>query len=152
VANTSSQLLADAIKQRVLAVQEFTFLALRAIANLWHPPIYWDDILAQMDIIGVGSLPIVLLTGFFTGMVLALQMAKTLTTFGQVSLTGELVALSLVRELGPTFTSLMVAGRCASGIASELGSMLVSEQIDAMRALGPTPSRNWSRPGWWPRC
>jgi phospholipid/cholesterol/gamma-HCH transport system permease protein len=146
VPNTSSNLLADAFKERVLAVQEFTLLGLRAIANLVRPPIYWNDMLAQMDIIGVGSLPITLLTGFFTGAVLALQMANTLTTFGQVSLTGELVSLSLVRELGPTLTSLMVAGRCASGIASELGSMLVSEQIDAMRALGTDPLKKLVTP------
>jgi phospholipid/cholesterol/gamma-HCH transport system permease protein len=136
----------DPIKRRILAVQEFTFLGWRAVANLWRPPIYWNDMLVQMDIIGVGSLPITLLTGFFTGAVLALQMSKTLTTFGQVSLTGELVALSLVRELGPTLTSLMVAGRCATGMASELGSMLVTEQIDAMRALGTDPLKKLVTP------
>ena len=144
--NTSSNFLADLVKRQVLAVQEFTFLGWRAIANLWRPPIYWNDMLMQMDIIGVGSLPITLLTGFFSGAVLALQMAKTLTTFGQLSLTGQLVALSLVRELGPTFTSLMVAGRCASGMASELGSMLVTEQIDAMRALGTDPLKKLVTP------
>ena len=136
----------DLIKRRIMAVQEFTFLGLRAIANLWRPPVYVNDILMQMDIIGVGSLPITLLTGFFTGAVLALQLAKTLTTFGQISLTGQLVALSLVREMGPTFTSLMVAGRCASGMASELGSMLVTEQIDAMRALGTDPIKKLVTP------
>ena len=73
-------------------------------------------------------------------------MAKTLTTFGQISLTGQLVAVSLVRELGPTLTSLMVAGRCSTGIASELGSMLVSEQIDAMRALGTDPLKKLVTP------
>ena len=134
------------IKRRILVVQEFTLLGLRAIANIWRPPVYWNDILVQMDIIGVGSLPITLLTGFFTGAVLALQMYKTLTTFGQISLTGQLVALSLVRELGPTLTSLMVAGRCATGMASELGSMLVTEQIDAMRALGTDPMKKLVTP------
>lgn len=144
--NTITNPLADRIKSRVLDVQEFSILSVRAIANLFRPPIYWNDMLMQMDIIGVGSLPITLLTGFFTGAVLALQMAKTLTTFGQISLTGQLVSLSLVRELGPTLTSLMVAGRCASGMASELGSMLVSEQIDAMRALGTDPIKKLVTP------
>jgi len=138
--------IAAVIKRRLMAVQEFTFLSFRAVGNLFRPPVYWNDVLVQMDIIGVGSLPITLLTGFFTGAVLALQMYKTLTTFGQISLTGQLVALSLVRELGPTLTSLMVAGRCAAGMASELGSMLVSEQIDAMRALGTDPIKKLVTP------
>jgi phospholipid/cholesterol/gamma-HCH transport system permease protein len=144
--NLSANFLVDFAKRGVLAVQEFTFLAAQAVGNLGRRPRYWRDVLAQMDIIGVGSLPITILTGFFTGAVLALQMAKTLTTFGQVSMTGELVAISLVRELGPTLTSLMVAGRCSAGMASELGSMVVSEQIDAMRALGTDPSKKLVTP------
>src|SRR5437867_10444676 len=93
----------------------------------------------QMDQIGVGSLPIIILTGFFSGAVLALQMARALQQYGQVGRTGQVVAITLVRELGPVLTSLLVAGRNASGIASELGSMKVTEQIDAMRALGTDP-------------
>ena len=133
-------------KQRVLAVQEFTLLAGRAFRNIFRPPHYFADIVQQMDFIGFGSLPIVILTGFFTGAVLALQMANTLTTFGETSLTGQLVALSLVRELGPVLTALMVAGRNSSGIASELGSMVVSEQIEAMRALGTDPIKKLVTP------
>ena len=139
-------LLEDFAKQRVLAVQEFSLLAAQAIQNLFRSPHYLTDILFQMDFIGFGSLPIVLLTGFFTGAVLALQTSKTLSTFGETSLTGQVVALSLVRELGPVLTSLMVAGRNSSGIASELGSMVVSEQIDAMRALGTDPSKKLVTP------
>jgi phospholipid/cholesterol/gamma-HCH transport system permease protein len=92
-----------------------------------------------MDLIGVGSLAVIMLTGFFTGAVLTLQTSKTLSTFGAIGFTGQLVAISLVRELGPVLASLMVAGRVGSGIASELGSMLVTEQINAMRALGTDP-------------
>ena len=139
-------LLNDIAKQRVLAVQEFTTLSARAFRNVFRTPHYVVDILRQMDFIGVGSLPIVILTGFFTGAVLALQMSKTLTTFGETSLTGQLVILSLVRELGPVLTALMVAGRNSSGIASELGSMVVSEQIDAMRALGTDPGKKLVTP------
>ena len=95
----------------------------------------------QMDVIGFGSLPIVLLIGFFTGGVLALQSYRTLSTFGEVGLMGKVVALSLVLELGPVLTALMMAGRNSSGIASEIGSMVVSEQVDAMRALGTDPLR-----------
>jgi phospholipid/cholesterol/gamma-HCH transport system permease protein len=92
-----------------------------------------------MDAIGVGSLPITLLIGFFAGAVMALQMSRALASYGQVGQTGTIVSITLVRELGPVLTAVMVAGRNASGIASELGSMKVTEQIDAMRALGTDP-------------
>ena len=133
-------------KAKVFAIQEFTFLGVRAIGNLFARPRYWADILMQMDIIGVGSLPIVIVAGFFTGAVLALQTYETLRNFGAVSLTGQLVAVSLVREMGPVLTAVMVAGRNSSGMASELGSMVVSEQIDAMRALGTDPSKKLVTP------
>jgi phospholipid/cholesterol/gamma-HCH transport system permease protein len=92
-----------------------------------------------MDIIGVGSLPIVILIGFFTGIVITMQMARALAQYGAVDQVGPIVAITLVRELGPVLTAVLVAGRNASGIASELGSMKVTEQIDAMRALGTDP-------------
>lgn len=136
----------DFAKQRVLTVQEFTLLAGRAFRNIFRSPHYFADIVLQMDFIGFGSIPIVILTGFFTGAVLALQMANTLATFGETSLTGQLVAVSLVREMGPVLTALMVAGRNSSGIASELGSMVVSEQIEAMRALGTDPIKKLVTP------
>src|SRR5207249_3049584 len=126
-------------KAAVKEVQDVTFLTAKAFASMFRRPFYVRDILTQMDIVGVGSLTVVMLTGFFTGAVLTLQSSKTLTTFGAVAFTGQLVAVSLVRELGPVLTSLMIAGRVGSGIASELGSMLVTEQINAMRALGTDP-------------
>src|SRR4051812_11565280 len=92
-----------------------------------------------MDAIGFGSIPIVLLTGFFSGAVMAMQMGRSLQTYGQTGRTGQVVSIILVRELGPVLAAVMVAGRNASGIASELGSMKVTEQIDAMRALGTDP-------------
>ena len=133
-------------KDRIAALQDYSLLAFRAIANLFSAPRYWDDIYTQMDSIGIGSLPIVVLTGFFTGCVLALQSVTALQQFGAVSKTGSLVALSMVKELGPVLTGLMVSGRNASGMASELGSMKVTEQIDAMRALGTDPSRKLVTP------
>src|SRR5213595_1329762 len=126
-------------KAAVKEVQDVSFLAAKAFASMFRRPFYVRDILTQMDIVGVGSLTVVMLTGFFTGAVLTLQSSKTLTTFGAVAFTGQLVAVSLVRELGPVLTSLMIAGRVGSGMASELGSMLVTEQINAMRALGTDP-------------
>jgi len=123
----------------ILAVQDFYLLAGRAIRNVFREPHYSDDITLQMDYIGVGSLPIVVLTGFFSGAVMALQLARALAKWGQQGQVGTAVSITLVRELGPALTSLMVAGRNASGMASEIGSMKVTEQIDAMRALGTDP-------------
>ena len=129
----------DFLKEPFLAIQEFYILAGNALRNVFRRPHYSRDVFMQMDIIGVGSLPIVILMGFFSGAVLALQMARALAQYGQVGRTGQVVAITLVRELGPVLTALGVAGRNSSGIASELGSMKVTEQIDAMRALGTDP-------------
>src|ERR1700729_3390330 len=115
------------------------FLTGRAFRNIFRSPHYADDILLQMDTIGVGSLFIVSLIGFFSGVVMALQMSRALATYGAQGQIGQIVSITLVRELGPVLASLLVAGRNASGIASELGSMRVTEQIDAMRALGTDP-------------
>jgi len=131
--------LLDILKGPVLAFQDFLGLAGRAFVNIFRRPFYLSDLSLQMDIIGVGSLPIVLLTGFFSGAVMALQMSRALSTYGATGQIGTITAITLVRELGPVLTALLVAGRNASGIASELGSMKVTEQIDAMRALGTDP-------------
>src|ERR1700751_5067778 len=133
-------------KQTIASIQEYSILSWRAIVNLFTRPRYMADIYTQMDSIGVGSMPIVVLTGFFTGCVLALQSATSLEAFGSLSLTGHLAALSMVKELGPVPTGLMVSGRNASGMASEIGSMKVTEQIDAMRALGTDPLRKLGTP------
>jgi phospholipid/cholesterol/gamma-HCH transport system permease protein len=131
--------LLDFLKPSVEAFQDFIYLAGRAIRNVFRTPHYADDIFVQMDVIGVGSLPIVMMIGFFSGAVMSLQMARALTTYGATGQIGQIVSITLVRELGPVLTAVLVAGRNASGIASELGSMKVTEQIDAMRALGTDP-------------
>lgn len=128
------------------SVQSYAQLSGTALANIFRRPHYWADIVTQADMIGVGSLPIVILTGFFTGGVLALQSASTLAQFGATAITGQLVSFSMIKELGPVLTSLMVSGRNASGMASELGSMMVTEQIDAMRALGTDPVKKLVTP------
>ena len=133
-------------KQKVLSVQEYTLLSIQSLTNLFRKPLYLADMVQQADLIGVGSLPIVVLIGFFTGAVLAVQTANTLQRFGSITLIGQLVALSMVRELGPVLTGILVAGRNASGMASELGSMIVTEQIDAMRALGTDPMKKLVTP------
>ncbi len=129
----------DFLKPPVAAIQDFYALAGLALRNVFRSPHYSDDIALQMDIIGVGSLPIIILTGFFSGVVITMQMSRALAQYGATGQVGQIVAITLVRELGPVLTALLVAGRNASGIASELGSMKVTEQIDAMRALGTDP-------------
>jgi phospholipid/cholesterol/gamma-HCH transport system permease protein len=131
--------LLDILKPPILALQEFFVLSGKAVVNVFRRPHYFNDISVQMDIIGVGSLPIVILTGFFSGAVMALQMSRALNQYGATGQVGQIVAIALVREMGPVLTALAVAGRNGSGIASELGSMKVTEQIDAMRALGTDP-------------
>ena len=133
-------------KRILVTVQDYSLLTGHAIAAIFSAPRYLADTIIQLDSIGVGSVPIVILAGFFTGAVLTLQSTTTLKQFGAVNLTGRLVSLSMVKELGPVLTGLMVSGRNASGMASELGSMKVSEQIDAMRALGTDPVRKLVTP------
>ena len=133
-------------RETVQSVQESSVLAARAIGGLFRRPRYFADIVYQADLIGFGSLPIVVLTGLFTGAVLALNSAHTLQRFGSLSLIGQLVSVGMVTELGPVLTGLMVAGRNSSGMASELGSMVVTEQIDAMRALGTDPMKKLVTP------
>jgi phospholipid/cholesterol/gamma-HCH transport system permease protein len=130
----------------LLELQEMSLLVGRATRGLFRKPRYVPETVAQMDSIGVGSLTIILLTGFFTGGVLTLQTYQTLASYGAVDQLGYLVSISLVRELGPVLTALMVTGRVVSAISAELGSMVVSEQIDAMRALGTDPIRKLVAP------
>jgi phospholipid/cholesterol/gamma-HCH transport system permease protein len=128
-------------KSALLEVQEYVFLIGKFFRGLVTRPFYYRDVIEQFDAIGVGSLTVVLLTGMFTGMVLALQSGFTLDQFGARSMVGRLVSASIVKELGPVLTGLMVAGRVGSGIAAELGSMMVTDQIAALRALGTDPIR-----------
>ena len=134
------------VTRALLELQETTLLVARAARGLIKRPRYVPETIAQMDAIGVGSLTIIILTGFFTGGVLTLQTFPTLKFYGAQGTTGYLVALSLVRELGPVLTALMVTGRVGSAISAELGSMTVSQQIDAMRALGTDPVRKLVTP------
>jgi phospholipid/cholesterol/gamma-HCH transport system permease protein len=131
----------DAIKSGLVEVQEYVRLVAQVGRALVTPPLYRRDIIEQLDVIGIGSLTVVILTGLFTGMVLALQSGLTLDQFGARSVVGRLVSASMVKELGPVLTALMVTGRVGSGIAAELGSMVVTEQIAALRALGTDPIR-----------
>jgi phospholipid/cholesterol/gamma-HCH transport system permease protein len=129
---------AEFAKEKVKALQDYALLVGQSLANLFRRPLYVTDMIQQADLIGVGSLPIVILTGGFTG--------STLSRFGSLTLIAQLVSVGMVTELGPVITGLMVAGRNSSGMASELGSMTVTEQIDAMRALGTDPTKKLVTP------
>jgi phospholipid/cholesterol/gamma-HCH transport system permease protein len=136
----------DSAKARVLSLQEYFILAWKSLRFIFARPFYAQDLVQQMDEIGVKSLGIVLLTGLFTGMVLALQSSVQLKTFGATIYIGRLVAASMIRELGPVLAGLMVAGRVGSGIAAQLGSMRVTEQIDALNTLGTDPIKKLVTP------
>src|SRR5437763_2962615 len=136
----------DLAKDAINAIQDYSLLAAQSLANFFRRPLYWGDLMQQADLIGVGSLPIVVLSGLSIGALLALNSASTLERFGGITLIGQLVSQSMVTELGPLITGLMVSGRNASGMASELGSMIVTEQIDAMRALGTDPTKKLVTP------
>src|SRR5262245_51649377 len=133
--------LVDWSKAALLEVQEFVRMIGQTARAITTRPYYFRDIIEQLDTIGVGSMTVVLLTGMFTGMVLALQSGLTLDQFGARSMVGRLVSASMVKELGPVLTALMVTGRVGSGIAAELGSMVVTDQIAALRAVGTDPIR-----------
>jgi phospholipid/cholesterol/gamma-HCH transport system permease protein len=129
------------LKAAVLEVQEYVRLQIATMRGVVSRPFYFHDVVEQFEQIGIGSLTVVLLTGFFTGAVLALQTGITLDQFGARPFVGRLISASMVKELGPVLTGLMLAGRIGSGIAAELGSMVVTDQINALRALGTDPVR-----------
>jgi len=112
-----------------------------AFINIFIPPYNFKRIFKQMLIIGVQSLPVILLTAVFTGMVLALQTTYQLAKFGAQSFIGGIVGLSMTRELGPVLTALMLSGRVGAAIAAEIGTMTVTEQVDALQTLATNPVR-----------
>ena len=118
---------------------DFMLLALDTLRALRRPRFPWRALLDEFEALAVRSAPIVIVTSTFTGMVLALQTAYALTRFGAKPYVGSIVGLAIVRELGPVLAALMVGGRAGAGIASELGSMQVTEQVDAIRAMGADP-------------
>ena len=134
-------MLIDWVKVALLEVQEYLRLQAATVRGSVTRPFYFHDVVDQFEQIGIGSLTVVVLTGFFTGAVLALQSGVTLDQFGARPFVGRLVSASMIKELGPVLTGLMLAGRVGSGIAAELGSMAVTDQINALRALGTDPVR-----------
>ena len=129
------------MKQTAQEAQDYVRLTAATLYGVITPPIYRHDIVEQLDLIGVGSLTVVSLSGLFTGAALALQTGQTLDQFGARPVVGRLVSAAMIKELGPVLTALMITGRVGSGIAAELGSMMVTDQINALRALGTDPVR-----------
>jgi phospholipid/cholesterol/gamma-HCH transport system permease protein len=125
----------------LLNLGEIADLAMQTIRQMRRGPIERPLLMAQFDQIGVRSLSIVIITSAFIGMVLALQTAYALEDFGGKMFVGTIVSLSLVRELAPVLMALMVGGRVGAGMTAEIGTMKVTEQIDALRALATNPVR-----------
>lgn len=136
----------DLLARWALQTYEYFALLARTLVTSVTRPFYFRDMTQQMDTIGVGSLMIVVLTGLFTGMVLALQSAVELKAFGATIYIGRLVGASAVRELGPVLTGLMVTGRAGSGMAAQIGAMKVTEQVDALSTIGVDPIRKLVTP------
>jgi phospholipid/cholesterol/gamma-HCH transport system permease protein len=136
----------NTMKSWVYSVQDYSLLTMQSVRNMFASTKYFSDLLDQMDQIGVGSLSIVLVALLCVGGVVVLNAASQFQRFGETVLTGDAVSLALVRELGPVFTALLVAGRNSTAMASELGSMVVSDQVDAMRGFGIDPIRKLMTP------
>jgi phospholipid/cholesterol/gamma-HCH transport system permease protein len=140
------QRIRDSARDTALYVGGITDLAMQSVQFMFRRPFPFQLLMEQFDTVGVRSLSIVVITSLFIGMVLALQTAYSLAEFGGKLFVGRVVSLSLVRELAPVLTSLMVGGRVGAGMTAEIGTMKVSEQIDALRALGTNPVRRLVMP------
>ena len=135
-----------ALKMPIFYLQDYSLLAIHSVRVIFSTTRYSADLVEQIDLIGAGSLPIIVVALACVGGVIVLNAASQFKRFGETVLTGDALSLSLLRELGPVFTALLVAGRNATGMASQLGSMLVTEQVDAMRGLGIDPIRKLMTP------
>ncbi len=127
------------IKNFILHIGEITFIYLKTLKLIFLPPYRFNIIKNQIVQLGINSLPIVSFTAIFSGMVMAFQSATELRKFGADIYVGAIVSLSFARELGPVFTALMVAGRIGAGITAQIGSMKVTEQLDALEAMAVDP-------------
>src|ERR1700730_13159311 len=141
-----SSTIENALKAWVFIIQDYSLLALHSVRNTFTDKRYVADLVEQMDVIGVGSLKIVVVALICVGGSIVMNAASQFSRVGETALTGDTVSLALLRELGPVFTALLVAGRNATAMASELGSMVITEQVDAIRAFGIDPIRKLMTP------
>ena len=133
------ELLPDSLQNYLIETGELSHFAWRFMKEVFKPPYELAELIKQCFQIGFKSLPLVGVTGFIMGLVLTLQTRPTLIEFGAVSWMPSMVGISIVREIGPVITALICAGKVGSGIGAELGSMRVTEQIDAMEVSGTNP-------------
>jgi len=136
----------NALKSWAFIIQDYSLLTFRSVRHIFTGKRYFVDLVEQMDLIGVGSLKIVVVALMCVGGSIVMNAASQFTRFGETALTGDAVSLALLRELGPVFTALLVAGRNATAMASELGSMVVTEQVEAIRVFGIDPIRRLMTP------
>ncbi|QQR72817.1 MAG: ABC transporter permease [Holophagales bacterium] len=139
----------EKIEQFFLEVGRFFVILWRVVAWTFRPPYDLRQLLNQMTRVGIDSVPVVMLTAVFTGMVMALQTFSTLKRFNAEGYVGSLVALSMVRELSPVLSALIMAGRCGSAMGAELGTMRVTEQIDALEVQATDPIHYLMVPRVW---
>ena len=137
------------IENGLIEVGRFFLILWRVLVWTPRPPYDWRELLRQMQRVGVDSIPVILLTAMFTGMVLALQTFNVLARFNAERYVGSLVALSMVRELAPVLGGLVIAGRSGSAMGAELGTMRVTEQIDALEVMATDPVHYLMVPRVW---
>ncbi|MBD3240409.1 MAG: ABC transporter permease [Chitinivibrionales bacterium] len=128
------------------AVQGYYVLSVRAVSRIVRPPIYARDMLAQMESIGADSFPIVAILSVFVGMALSLQIVAEFVRLGLQMYAGTVIGISIISEIGPVLSAVVFAGRNGSGIASELGSMVLRNQVDTLRVFGIDPIRKLITP------
>jgi phospholipid/cholesterol/gamma-HCH transport system permease protein len=129
------------VKENLVLTGDVTLLLWQTLCAMFSKPFYWGRLFEQIVHLGVGSLSITIVIGLVTGLVMTLQFGYGLAKFGGTLYVPAIVSLSLLRELAPIFTSLLIAGRVGSGISAEIGAMNVTQQVDAIRALGTSPIR-----------
>jgi phospholipid/cholesterol/gamma-HCH transport system permease protein len=134
------------IRELISDLQEFYLLSFRGLAGAVKRPFYFQELIEQMDYAGAGSFLIVFLVSLFIGMALSLQLAAELSGLGLKMYTGKIVGISIIREIGPVAAALVFAGRVGSGIASELGSMILGHQVDSLRVFGLDPIKKLVTP------
>jgi len=134
------------IKEWISDLQDFYFLSFQGLLGLVRRPFYSKDLIEQMDYSGAGSFSIILLISLFIGMALSLQLSAELSGIGFKMYIGRIVVVSIIREIGPVMSALVFAGRVGSGMASELGSMILGHQVDTLRVFGVDPVRKLVTP------
>jgi phospholipid/cholesterol/gamma-HCH transport system permease protein len=133
-------------KTLVLRLQDLYLLSFRGVAGIVRRPFYWSDLIEHMSYAGAGSLPIVTVVGLFVGMALSLQIGAEFSILGLRMYTGQVVGISIISEIGPVMIAIIYAGRVGSGIASELGTMVMRHQVDTLRVFGVDPVKKLVTP------